>query len=116
MAIAASPRSRPAGWNTDQPESNLGTSEPSARAWVRRLLTHPGVMRILLPGVLALVAAIVLADRIAVAQDLFPDKNLEAVVRQYVFEKRNNAEPLTEKDVETISFIRGKNKGITNLT
>src|SRR5262245_60624836 len=116
MAIAASPRSRPAGWNTDQPASNLGASEPSPPAWFRPTPPRSAVMRIRLPGVLALVAAIVLADRIAVAQDLFPDKNLEAVVRQYVFEKRNNAEPLTEKDVETISFIRGKNKGITNLT
>jgi Leucine-rich repeat (LRR) protein len=49
------------------------------------------------------------------ADDLFPDKNLDAVVRQYVFEKRNNEEPLVEADVENISTIVGKKKGITNL-
>jgi internalin A len=47
---------------------------------------------------------------------LFPDKNLEAVVRQYVFEKRNNDEPLVEDDVKNISTIVGKNKGIKSLT
>lgn len=47
---------------------------------------------------------------------IFPDKNLEAVVRQYVFEKRNNDQPLTEKDVENISTITGKNKGVKDLT
>ena len=50
------------------------------------------------------------------AQSIFPDKNLEAVVRKYVFEKRNNDEPLTEKDVEKISTIEGKGKGIKDLT
>ena len=49
-------------------------------------------------------------------QSVFPDKNLEAVVRKYVFEKRNNEEPLTEKDVEKISTIEGKGKGIKDLT
>ena len=41
---------------------------------------------------------------------------MEAVVRQYVFEKRNNEEPLTEKDVENISTIEGKGKEIKDLT
>ena len=49
------------------------------------------------------------------ADDLFPDKNLEAVVRQYVFEKRNNDMPLVEDDVKNISTIVGKKKGIQNL-
>lgn len=49
------------------------------------------------------------------SQDLFPDKNLEAVVRQEVFEKRNKTEPLTAKDVENISQIKGIGKGIKNL-
>lgn len=51
----------------------------------------------------------------AVAQDLFPDKKLEAVVRKYVFEKRNNDQPLTEADVQNISTIEGKRKGVQNL-
>lgn len=50
------------------------------------------------------------------SEGLFPDKNLEAVVRKNVFEKRNNKEPLTEKDVENISTITGKAKGIKDLT
>ena len=49
------------------------------------------------------------------AQSIFEDKNLEAVVRKYVFAKRNNEEPLTEQDVENISTIEGKAKGVTSL-
>src|SRR3990172_9031040 len=48
-------------------------------------------------------------------QSIFPDKNLEAAVRQQVFEKRNNDQPLTAKDVEMISTVRGVNKGIKDL-
>ncbi|MCH7729091.1 MAG: leucine-rich repeat domain-containing protein [Planctomycetes bacterium] len=44
----------------------------------------------------------------ALAEGIFPDKALESAVRQYVFEKRNNKEPLNEKDVETISTIKFK--------
>lgn len=51
----------------------------------------------------------------ASAQGIFPDAKLAAVVRKYVFEKRNNQEPITEKDVENISTISGKQQGITNL-
>jgi Leucine-rich repeat (LRR) protein len=51
----------------------------------------------------------------AQADDLFPDKQLEAVVRKYVFEKRDNNEPLNEKDVENISTIEGKRAGIKSL-
>lgn len=58
-----------------------------------------------------------LAAQTAAAQEeaLFPDKALEAVVRQYVFEKRNNEMPLVEDDVKNISTIVGKNKGIKSL-
>ena len=49
------------------------------------------------------------------AQSIFPDKNLETVVRKYVFEKRNNDQPLTEEDVVNISTIQGKDKAIKNL-
>ena len=51
------------------------------------------------------------------AQDsIFPDKALEAVVRNYVFEKRNNDQPIVEDDVVNISTIEGKGKGIKDLT
>src|SRR5262245_53416044 len=56
-----------------------------------------------------------LSPAVSVGQDLFPDKNLEAVVRQYVFEKKNTDAPLVEEDVKNISTITGKGKGITNL-
>jgi hypothetical protein len=56
-----------------------------------------------------------LAGRSALADDLFPDKNLEAVVRQYVFEKRNKPDPLVEADVVNISTIVGKGKKIASL-
>lgn len=49
------------------------------------------------------------------AQDLFPDKGLEAAVRQEVFAKRYNAEPLTKDDVKNISQVKGKGKGIKSL-
>lgn len=49
------------------------------------------------------------------SQDLFPDKNLEAVVRREVFEKRNSKDPLVAKDVENISQIKGIGKSIKSL-
>ena len=51
----------------------------------------------------------------AAADDLFPDKNLEAVVRKEVFEKRNNTMPIVEADVVNISQIKGNGKKIANL-
>ena len=51
----------------------------------------------------------------AEAQDLFPDKALEAVVRKEIFEKRYNTEPLTMDDVKNISQVVGKGKGIKSL-
>lgn len=51
----------------------------------------------------------------ALAQDLFPDKALEAAVRREVFEKRYNAEPLTLDDVKSISQVVAKGKGIKSL-
>jgi Leucine-rich repeat (LRR) protein len=47
--------------------------------------------------------------------DLFPDKNLEAAVREQVFAKREKKEPLVEADVQNISVVRGKGKKIKNL-
>lgn len=44
------------------------------------------------------------------AEGIFPDKNLEAAVRQYVFEKKYNDQPITEDDVKTISTIVFKGK------
>jgi len=52
---------------------------------------------------------------VAVCDDLIPDKNLEAVVRREVFDKRYNTEPLTAADVKNISQVVGKGKGIKSL-
>lgn len=49
------------------------------------------------------------------ADDLFPDKNLEAAVRQQVFEKRNKPDPLVEADVVNISVVNAKGKQIKSL-
>jgi internalin A len=49
------------------------------------------------------------------AEDLFPDKGLEAAVRKEVFAKRYNTEPLTKDDVKNISQVMGKGKGIKSL-
>ncbi len=49
------------------------------------------------------------------AEELFPDKALEAAVRYEVFAKRYNTEPLTQDDVKNISKVEGKGKGIKSL-
>lgn len=46
---------------------------------------------------------------------LFPDAGLEAAVRAEVFEKRYNQEPITKEDVQNISRVVGKGKGIKSL-
>jgi internalin A len=61
------------------------------------------------------IGSLCLAAQPAAADDLFPDKNLEAVVRQYVFEKRNKPDALVEADVVNISTIVGKGKKIESL-
>jgi internalin A len=53
--------------------------------------------------------------QIAPAQDLFPDKALEAAVRKEVFAKRYNEEALTKDDVKNISQVHAKGKGIKSL-
>jgi len=49
------------------------------------------------------------------AQDLFPDKALEAAVRWEVFEKRFNTDPIKADDVKNISQVVAKGKGIKSL-
>jgi internalin A len=47
---------------------------------------------------------------------IFKDKNLEAAVRKYVFEKRDTDKPITEADVVSLSTISGPGLGIKDLT
>src|SRR4051812_49382703 len=53
--------------------------------------------------------------QVASAQSIFPDKNLENVVRKYVFEKRNTDQPIVEQDVANIALLEGPGKGIASL-
>ena len=62
-----------------------------------------------------LLAGLSIFADMAQAGELFPDKRLDAAVRKYVFEKKNNEEPLTEEDVRDISSIVAKGKKIQNL-
>ncbi len=55
------------------------------------------------------------AASLSQAQSIFPDKGLEAAVRQEVFAKRYNEEPLTAEDVKNISQVKGKGKEIQSL-
>ncbi len=66
-----------------------------------------------IPG--CLIVALVVCLTPALAEDLFPDKGLEAAVRAQVFAKRYNEEPLTQDDVKRISEVRGKGKSIKSL-
>lgn len=47
---------------------------------------------------------------------IFKDKKLEEAVRQYVFAKRNTTQPITAADVATLSVIKAKGAGITDLS
>ena len=47
---------------------------------------------------------------------IFPDKNLEAAVRQQVFAKRYTNSPLTAADVANVSTVIGNFRGIADLT
>ena len=65
---------------------------------------------------LASLVFVLAATQPAAAQDLFPDKNLEAVVRQYVFEKKNKPDPLVEADVVNISGIKADGAKVPKIT
>ena len=47
---------------------------------------------------------------------VFKDKQLEAAVRKYVFEKRDTDKPVTADDVAKISTLEAKGLGISDLT
>ena len=49
-------------------------------------------------------------------KSIFPDKQLEAAVRQQVFAKRDSDAPIVAADVERLSVLKGKGMGIKDLT
>ncbi len=61
------------------------------------------------------IALVAFPAQVMLADDLFPDKALEAAVRKEVFAKRYNTEPLTIDDVKNISQVVGKKSGIKSL-
>src|SRR5581483_10288342 len=63
---------------------------------------------------LAPALALLLAQA-APTEPLFPDKNLEAAVREGVFSKRGTEQPLTAEDVKTLSEIHAKGRKIHDL-
>jgi internalin A len=65
-----------------------------------------------------LVAICILCSAAAFAGDapLFPDANLENVVRAHVIEKRESKEPLTMDDVKNLSSLTSRGNPIKNLT
>jgi internalin A len=56
------------------------------------------------------------ADATNAPVSIFPDKRLEAAVRQQVFAKRASKDPLTADDVGTVSTVSAPFAGITNLS
>ncbi len=97
---------RPGGKYSDTQPAFLS---PPAKSLFRKGAPMKRLVQYALLSAFAQLPVSVLAD------DLFPDKALEAVVRQQVFEKRNKPEPLVEADVLNIAIITGKGKKITNL-
>ena len=45
-----------------------------------------------------------------------PDKNLEAVVRSVIFDKKDNNAEITDDDLKKVFVLEGKGKGIKDLT
>ncbi len=81
------------------------------------------LLLVLLPALLALSLhaqeakpAAAPATTAAKPNAIFPDKALEAAVRQQVFAKRDNQSPLTLAEVAAVSIIEGKKAGIKDLS
>ncbi len=58
---------------------------------------------------------LVVAQGTNAAVSVFRDRNLEAVVRQQVFSKRNSDQPLTASDVANVAVVQGSFRGIADL-
>jgi hypothetical protein len=52
----------------------------------------------------------------ATARAGLPDKNLEAVVRSVIFDKKDNTNEITDDDLKKVFILEGKGKGIKDLT
>src|SRR5579863_4380350 len=54
--------------------------------------------------------------RVQTARAGLPDKNLEAVVRSVIFDKKDNTDEITDDDLKKVFVLEGKGKGIKDLT
>jgi internalin A len=86
---------------------------PNLGQVMRKIVMKKSVLQSV--AVIGVMVSCCLAEH-AAAEGIFPDKNLEKVVRKYVFEKRDNDKPIVEEDVVNISTIKGKGQGIKDLT
>jgi len=73
---------------------------------VTRHCTFAGLLA---TGMFALLAAP------AVAQSVVPDKNLEAALREQVFEKRGTDKPLAADDLAKVFVLKARGRGIKHL-
>src|SRR5262245_22170209 len=64
----------------------------------------------------SLVALSLFSPRMPAARAGLPDKNLEAVVRSVIFEKKDNMEEITDDDLKKVFVLEGKGKGIKDLS
>ncbi|MFN0055869.1 MAG: leucine-rich repeat domain-containing protein [Planctomycetales bacterium] len=72
------------------------------------------VMRILLSAVT--VPWLLVSGAGALQAGPIPDKALEAVVRSVIFEKKDKTDELTDDDLKKVFILKGKGKGIKDLT
>src|SRR5262245_43063291 len=105
------------GWNAAGRQSILRTKRAhlSCPAWFSSFCDQGADMRLYCYALISIVLLPLARVPRAAADDLFPDKNLEAVVRQNVFEKKNKSDPLVEADVVNLSRVEGRGKSITSL-
>src|SRR4029450_8530766 len=64
----------------------------------------------------SIVALSLFSPRSQSARAGLPDKNLEAVVRSVIFEKKDNTNEITDDDLKKVFVLKGKGKGIKDLT
>ena len=64
----------------------------------------------------SLAAAGLFAPELQPARAGLPDKNLEAVVRSVIFDKKDKTDEITDDDLKKVFVLEGKGKGIKDLT
>jgi len=68
------------------------------------------------PTLLIPLTLLLLAPSPAAAEGIFPDKNLETVIREILKKKQIDKPKIEEADLKTIYFLDAKGRGIADLT